>query len=193
MRSITLSLLAFLLLLTPSLAQEADPALTPITEREDAVALLALYAGQWTARGTSRSNFGDELEAASCRMESLFDAATATLVNVGRCASVQGAVDLDGDLTIDEDGMLTGGYFSRFEDTEILSSDGGVYEEGFILEARYRAEIRSELQEIDVALSLTRPQLQVDGRTSFRMIIAILNPDIDEYVEFSVLEFARLD
>ena len=192
MRPIAVLLLAVLLLApTNSLSQEPD--LTPIASRDEAIALMQLYAGDWVARGMSRNNFDDELEAAGCNMQSLFDQPSATLANTGRCANTQGAVNLDGDLTITEGGELTGGYFSRFERAELLSSDGLLYEEGFIVQARYRAEIRQQQQEIEVRVSVDRPILREDGKTVFGMIVEVRHPDTGEFIEFSSLVFTRLD
>lgn len=176
----------------PAFAQAGDvSALTPLTDRDEKVALIAAYAGDWVARGTSRSNFGDPLEAASCRMSSVFDAGTETLTNDGRCANTQRAIELAGDLTVTEDGELDGGYFNRFDMGELLSSNGTAYEEGFIVEAVYLAEIGGDPTEIAVKVSVSRP-LQLDnGDVAFSMVVEVVDPDTAEPVVFSELVFTQ--
>ena len=189
MRLVTTLLLAFLLVV-PAAASAQEGELTPITDRDEAVALMALYAGlNWTARGKSRSDFDDPLEDASCRLDATFDAETATLTNTGRCATTARAINIGGNLTITEDGELTGGYFGRFEAAQLLSSAGYFHEAGFIVEARYLAQIRRQQREIEVRISVSRPQPRDDGRIAFAMIVEVRNPDTGEYVEFSALEF----
>lgn len=172
-------------------AASEEPELTPLTEREDIVALIAAYDGNWVARGQSRTNFGDPLEAASCRMSSEFDAETDTLANDGRCANTQRAVELTGDLSVTEEGELAGGYFNRFDVAELLTSSGEPYEEGFKVYATYRAEIGSDPQEIDVEASVSRPELLENGDTAFSMVIEIRDPDTDEFVVFSQMVFTK--
>lgn len=167
------------------------PELIRIDARDQAVALMAQYAGTgWVGRGQSRSDFEDPLEDASCRVDASFDAATATLTNSGRCATTARAVRVDGDVTISPEGDLTGGYFGRFENAELLSSNGFIHADGFVVEATYRAEIRREIQEISVRISATRPQPRADGRLGFNLLVEVINPDTGEYVPFSILEFA---
>ncbi len=192
---------AFLLALAlpaAALAQSPDgeagqPGLTPLEERADIVALMAEYAGEWVGRGTSRMNFDDPMEAASCRMTAVFDVEADTLTNEGRCANTQRAIDIDGDLTITEEGDLTGGFFSRFEVAELLSSSGEAYEEGFIVEARYLAEIQGDTQEVDARVSVGRPDQTGGGDVAFSMVIAIENPETGEFVSFSEIVFNRRD
>jgi hypothetical protein len=173
----------------PGVAQTPEP--IRIDDRDQAVALLAQYAGSgWVGRGQSRSDFEDPLEDTSCRVDAAFDAATATLTNSGRCATTARAVRVDGDVTISREGDLTGGYFGRFESAELLSSNGFVHADGFVVEATYRAEIRREVQEISVRISATSPQLRPDGRLGFNLLVEVISPDTGEYVPFSILEFA---
>jgi hypothetical protein len=186
-----LALLLSVLLLAPSASFAQDATLTPITNRDDAVAYLALYAGDWAARGQSRSNFDDPLEDAGCSMSTVFDAESATLENTGRCANTLRAIRIDGTLTITPEGTLTGGYFGRFEQAELLSSDGQLYEDRFIVEARYRAQIKGAEQEISVKVTVGRPTLRDDGRTAFGLIVEVIDPDTNEYVEFSSFTFTR--
>ena len=184
-----LSLLLAMLLFLPAVSNAQEAGLTPITDRDDIVALLATYAGQWTGRGESRSDFDDELEATACRLETVFDAATETLTNEGVCANAVRAIDVNGELFITADGELTGGYFGRFEQAELLESRGAAYEEGFIVNARYNVELRREIREINVEIRVGVPVLRDDGRTAFSMVVLVLNADTGEYVEFSVLIF----
>lgn len=168
-------------------AQVTD--LTPVTDRDEMVAMLAAYAGDWTGRGESRSDFDDELEAAACRLETVFDAATETLTNDGVCANAVRSIDVNGTLSITPAGELTGGYFGRFEQAELLESSGAVYEEGFIVNARYNVQIRQEIEEITVEIRVGVPILRDNGQTQFSMVVLLLDPDTNEYVEFSVLIF----
>lgn len=193
--SVALALAVPLLFANIAGAQSPDeaPELTPIEGREAIVELMATYAGNWVGRGTSRLNFEDPLEAASCRMSATFDAEAARLVNDGRCANTQRAIDIDGDLVVGEDGELTGGFFSRFEVAELLSSSGQAYEEGFIVEARYLAEIQGEAQEVDARVSASRPEQLENGDVAFSMVIAIADPDTGEFVSFSEMIFTRRD
>lgn len=178
-----------LALLVPSLSSAQETALTPIADRSQIVALLASYAGEWTGRGQTRSDFDDELEAAACRLETVFDAATETLTNTGACANSVRAIDIIGELTIAEDGGLTGGYFGGFDAAQLLESGGVAYEEGFVVNARYQVEIRREVREIDVEVRVGAPILRDDGRTAFSMVVLVLDQDTSEYVEFSVMIF----
>ncbi len=168
-------------------AQVTD--LTPVTDRDDMVAMLAAYAGNWTGRGESRSDFDDELEASACRLETVFDAATETLINDGACATAARSIDVDGNLTVTPAGELTGGYFGQFEQAELLESNGAVYEEGFIVNARYALEIRQEVRELDIEIRVGVPILRDNGQTQFSMVVLVLDPDTNEYVEFSVMRF----
>ena len=178
-----------LALLVPSQSSAQESELTPITERSQIVALLSSYAGEWTGRGQSRNDFDDELEAAACRLETVFDAATETLTNTGACANAVRAIDIDGELTITEDGGLTGGYFGRFDEAQLLESGGVAYEEGFIVNAVYSVEFRGEEREIDVEVRADAPIVRDDGSTAFSMVVFVLDQDTTEYVEFSVMIF----
>lgn len=171
--------------------EPGEPELTPIEAREDIVALMASYDGNWVARGTSRLNFSDPLEATSCRMTSVFEAAADTLMNEGRCSNVQRAIDLDGDLAISPEGDITGAFFSRFEVAELLASEGQAYEEGFIIDATYLADVRGESEEFDVRVSVSRPQTDAGGDDAFSMVIQIRNPDDGEYMVFTELVFTE--
>ncbi len=101
------------------------------------------------------------------------------------------AISIDGTLGLTPEGDLTGGYFGRFEQAELLSSSGQLYQEGFIVEARYSAQIRGATQEISVKVSVGRPAVRPDGRTAFSLIVAVLDPDTNEYVDFSTFLFTR--
>lgn len=176
----------------PTMAQD-EPVLIPLADRDQVVELLSLYAGEhWVGRGQSRSDFDDPLEEASCRVDAVFDPATATLTNDGRCATTARAIDVDGNVTVTEAGELTGGYFSRFEQAELLSSSGFVHEQGFVVEASYRAEIRREIQNIDVRISAGLPVLRDDGRFAFALLVEVRNQETQEFVPFSILEFTRV-
>lgn len=186
-----LALLFALLFLVPVAASAQDAELTPITTHDDAVALLALYAGDWTGRGQSRSDFDEPMEDAGCNMSTTFDAEATILTNSGRCANTMRAVNIDGTLGLTPEGELTGGYFGRFEQAQLLSSNGQLYQEGFVVEARYRAEFRGGAREIAVKVSVGRPTLGDDGRTSFSLVVSVLDADTNEYVEFSNFRFVR--
>lgn len=176
-----------LALLVPSQSNAQE--LTPIADRSQIVALLASYAGEWTGRGQTRSDFDEELEAAACRLETVFDAGAETLTNTGACANSVRAIDISGELTVAEDGSLTGGYFGGFDAAQLLESAGVAYEEGFVVNARYQVEIRREIREIDVEVRVGVPILRDDGGTAFSMVVLVLNQDTAEYVEFSVMIF----
>ncbi len=186
-----LALLFALLLVVPAAASAQDAQLTPITTHDEAVALLALYAGDWTGRGQSRTDFGDPMEAAGCNMSTAFDVEATLLTNSGRCANTVRAINIDGTLGLTEDGQLTGGYFGRFEQAELLSSSGELYQEGFIVEAHYRVELRGGTREISVKVSVGRPTVGDDGRTSYSLVVSVLDADTNEYVEFSNFRFVR--
>ena len=169
------------------------PILVPLGDRDKIVELMSQYAGEsWVGRGQSRASFDDPLEEASCRVDATFDAATATLTNSGRCATTARAVNVDGDVTVTDEGELTGGYFGRFERAELLSSAGFVHEDGFVVEASYRAEIRREIQEIGVKISASRPVLRADGRMAFALLVELIDQETGEFVPFSILEFSRV-
>jgi hypothetical protein len=192
MRIATAVLIA-LAAVAPAWTYAQQPALAPLGDRGQVAALMAEYAGRnWIGRGESRGNFDDPLEEASCRIDATFDPATATLANTGRCATTARAVNVDGTVTVTPEGGLTGGYFSRFDRAELLSSAGFVYETGFVVEARYRAEIRRTVEEFDVRISAGRPQIRADGRLAFALTIEVTNPDTGEFVPFSILEFYRV-
>ena len=174
-------------------AEASETTLTPLPERDEVVVLIASYEGDWVARGTTRTNFNDPLEAASCRMSSVFDAATQTLSNDGRCASTQRALELQGDLSVTPEGELDGGYFNRFDVAELQSSTGTAYEEGFIIEAVYLAEFGGETQELDAKVSVGRPQQLENGDTAYSLVIEIVDPDTAESVVFSELVFTLRD
>jgi len=187
------AVLIALLAVAPAQSFAQDPVLVPLGDRDQIVALMAEYAGRnWVGRGQSRSNFDDPLEEASCRVDATFDPATATLANAGRCATTARAVNVDGTVAVTPEGDLVGGYFSRFDRAELLSSAGFVYETGFVVEARYRAEIRRQVEEFDVRISAGRPQIRADGRLAFALLIEVTNPDTGEFVPFSILEFYRV-
>ena len=193
MRLLPASVVAFAIVAAASPLSAQGPVAVPLGDRDQVVALMAEFAGEgWVARGESRANFEDPLEEASCRVDAYFDAATATLTNDGRCATTARAVRVDGDVTVTQSGELTGGYFSRFERAELLSSTGAVYETGFVVEATYRAEIRREIEEFDIKVSASRPVLRDDGRLAFSMLVEVTNPDTGEFVPFSILEFSRV-
>src|SRR5262245_31817298 len=119
MQRVLAGLAALAILLPLQLSAQPLPA---VATRDETVAFLQLFAGEWRGRGEARTAFDDPLETSRCDMTAAFDATTATLTNDGDCASTAGRVSLDGTLTVLPDGSLTGGFFSRFERAELISS-----------------------------------------------------------------------
>lgn len=161
----------------------------PVTSRTEAEAFLALYQGSWRGRGESRNGFDEPLESAQCNLDITFNTAELTLSNDGRCASTQGNIDVDGTLTLLPHGTLTGGFFSRFERAELLSSSGRVFTDQIVVEATYRAEIRREVQEIVVRVSVGKPGPAPDGTQAFGMIVEVRDPSTGEFVNFTNMVF----
>ena len=188
-----IAVLIALCLIAPAaaIAQEDELVLTPVTEREDIVALLAGYAGDWTGRGESRADFDDPMEASACRLEATFDTDTATLTNGGACANAVRAIDIGGTLSVTEEGELTGGYFGQFEQAELLESNGAAYEEGFIINATYRLTLRGRENDFDMEVRVGVPILRDDGRTAFSLVMLVRDPDTDAFVEFTRMVFTR--
>jgi hypothetical protein len=103
-------------------------------------------------------------------------------------------------LAVLADGTLTGGFFSRFERAELVSSSGQLTNDQLVVQAVYRAEIRRQIQTITVTLSLSRPialpqpgnafGMQIPaGALAFGMIIEVLDPATQEPVVFSQMVF----
>jgi hypothetical protein len=188
---------AVLILLPLQLSAQPIPA---VATRDETIAFLQLFAGDWRGRGEARSAFDDPLETSRCDMTAVFDAATATLTNDGSCATTQGRVSLDGSLSVLADGALTGGFFSRFERAELLSSSGQLTNDQLVLTAVYRAQIRQQEQILTVTLSLSRPiNLPQEGNAfgmpipagapAFGMIIEVNDPATQQPVIFSQMVF----
>lgn len=188
---------AIVLLLPLQLSAQPLPA---VAGREETLAFLQLFNGAWEGRGEARSAFDEPLETSRCNMTATFDAATATLANDGSCATTQGRVSLDGTLAVLADGTLTGGFFSRFERAELLSSSGQLANDQLVVQAVYRAEIRRVVQTITVTLTLSKPITLPQpgnafgmpipaGAPAFGMIIEVLDPTTQQPVEFSRMVF----
>jgi hypothetical protein len=197
MKRLLAGLGAIALLLPLQLSAQPLPA---VASRGETLAFLQLFDGAWVGRGEARAAFDEPLEASRCDMTATFNEATATLVNDGSCATTQGRVSLDGTLAVLADGTLTGGFFSRFERAELLSSSGQLTNDQLVIEAVYRAEIQRVVQTITVTLALSRPIALPQpgnafgmpipaGATAFGMIIQILDPTTQQQVDFSRMVF----
>lgn len=177
------------LVLSPVVASAQEVLPPPITNDAEAAAFLALFEGNWRGRGESRAAFDDAMEDSQCNLNVVFDAAATTLTNDGRCANTQGGADVDGALALLPGGVLTGGFFSRFERAELLSSSGQILQDRLFVEATYTAEIRRQVQEIVVQVWVSRPAPAPNGVQSFGMIVQVRNPETGEFVDFSNMVF----
>lgn len=178
-------------LVPAAIAQDLDP--TPIADRGEGLALLALYDGRWTADGTTRTTFEDDPEPGRCNMVTTFDANAGTLTNEGRCATATAtrAATIEGDLALAEGGRLTGGYFDRLERAELLESTGILHQDGFIVETRYLLTLAGEPEAYDVIITASRPTVQSDGATTYSLTVDVLDPETGELVDFSTMVFRR--
>jgi hypothetical protein len=197
MKRLLAGLGALAILLPLQLSAQPLPA---VATRDETVAFLQLFNGEWRGRGEARAAFDDPLETTRCDMAAVFDAATATLTNDGDCASTAGRVSLDGTLSVLADGTITGGFFSRFERAELLSSSGTLGNDQLVIQAVYRTEIRRVVQDITVTLTLSRPVtlpqpgnafgMQIPaGSPAFGMIIEVVDPATQQPVPFSQMVF----
>ncbi|MGD9737951.1 MAG: hypothetical protein AB7O56_09955 [Bauldia sp.] len=185
MRLLTAAFVAVATLSAPVIAA----AQTPVTNQTEAQAFLALYQGSWRGRGESRNGFDEAMENAQCNLDVVFNTAELTLTNDGRCASTQGGVDVDGTLTLNPDGTLSGGFFSRFERATLLSSSGRILTNQIVVEATYSAEIRRQVQELVVRVSIGKPGPAPDGTQAFGMIVEVRDPSTGEFVNFTNMVF----
>ncbi|MGV8839927.1 MAG: hypothetical protein ACWA6X_06440 [Bauldia sp.] len=186
----------FALALLPAFAFAQQPAAgeTPpaITDRAEAEAFMALFAGAWRADGNSRAALADPFEETRCNLTTAWDAATATLTNDGRCSTVRGRVDIDGSMTLLADLTLSGGFFSRFQNAELVNSTGQLYGDRFYVEATYLiSQPNRDPQNLTVQIWVSKPALQPDGRFAFGLIAQALDPATQQYVDVSNLVFVR--
>ncbi|MCC6735144.1 MAG: hypothetical protein IT534_03315 [Bauldia sp.] len=187
---------AFALALAPVAAFAQQPAAgeTPpaITDRAEAEAFMGLFAGSWRADGNSRAALADPFEETRCNLTTIWDAATATLTNDGRCSTVRGRIDIDGSVTLLADLTLSGGFFSRFQNAELVNSTGQLYGDRFYVEATYLiSQPNREPQNLTVQIWVSKPALQPDGRFAFGLIAQALDPATQQFVDVSNLVFVR--
>jgi len=176
----------------PAEAPAPGATLPAITDRAEAEAFLGLFAGNWRGEGNSRAALEDPFEETRCNLATTWDAATATLSNDGRCSTVRGRIDIDGSVTLLADLTLTGGYFSRFQNAELINSAGQLFQDRFYVEATYRiTQPNREPQELTVQIWVSKPGLQPDGRFAFGLIAQARDPATQTFVDVSNLVFVR--
>lgn len=199
MRRILTAALA-LALLGPAAAFAQQPAAAPaagetppaIVDRAEAEAFLGLFAGTWRGQGDSRAALEDPFEETRCNLTMTWDVATATLTNGGRCSTVRGRIDIDGSVTLLADLTLAGGFFSGFQNAELINSTGQLFGDRFYVEATYRVtQPNREPQDLTVQIWVSKPGLQPDGRFAFGLIAQALDPAIQAFVDVSNLVFVR--
>ncbi|MCW5713027.1 MAG: hypothetical protein KIT43_00740 [Bauldia sp.] len=199
MRRIFTAALA-LALLGPASALAQQPAAAPaatetppaITDRAEAEAFLGLFAGNWRGEGNSRAALEDPFEETRCNLTTTWDAATATLTNTGRCSTVRGRIDIDGSVTLLADLTLSGGFFSRFQNAELISSTGRLFGDRFYVEATYRiTRPNRDPQDLTVQIWVSKPGSQPDGRFAFGLIAQARDPATQAFVDVSNLVFVR--
>jgi hypothetical protein len=199
MRRILTAALA-LALLGPAAAFAQQPAAAPapgatlpaITDRAEAETFLGLFAGDWRGEGNSRAALEDDFEETRCNLATTWDVAAATLTNVGRCSTVRGRIDVDGSMSLLADLSLSGGFFSRFQNAELTSSTGQLFEDRFYVEATYRiTQPNREPQDLTVQIWVSKPGLQPDGRFAFGLIAQARDPATQAFVDVSNLVFVR--
>jgi hypothetical protein len=157
-----------------------------ITTRDDAIALLALYAGNWTASGVSRGSLNGELVAATCNVEATFDAGTATLAHSGRCSNGQQSFRLRDGISINQSTELVVGFRPRA--ARQIDTHTGMYQGGFVVQAHYVADATET--DIDATVSASRPRL-IDGRVTFNLNVDLVHPGTGQTIQFSSMTFTR--
>ncbi len=189
-----------LVLLAPAAAFAQQPAAAPaagetlpvITDRAEAETFLGLFAGDWRGEGNSRASLEDPFEETRCNLTTTFDTGTATLTNDGRCSTVRGRIDIDGSVTLLADLTLSGGFFSRFQNAELINSTGLLYGDRFFVEATYLLTPPNRTAtELTVQIWVSKPGLQPDGRFAFGLIAQARDPATQEFVDVSNLVFVR--
>jgi hypothetical protein len=189
-----------LLIVHPALPGAQAQEVLRVPNRDEAVAFLALFTGGWRGQGEARAAFDEAFEESRCNLTAVFDPATSVLTNAGRCANTRRGVSVDGTLALLPDGTLVGGFLSRFENAELLSSTGRFLDDQFVVEATYRAEIGRRVEEVTVIISVSKPvSLPAGGNAfgmaipagglAFGMIVQVRNPETQEFVDFSRMVF----
>jgi hypothetical protein len=176
----------------PAAAPAAGETLPAITDRAEAEAFLGLFVGDWRGEGNSRASLTDPFEESRCSLTTTYDTATSTLTNAGRCSTVRGRLDINGSVTLLADLTLSGGFFSRFQNAELTSSTGRLFEDRFYVEATYHITPPNRpASDLTVQIWVSKPGLQPDGRFAFGLIAQARDPATQEFVDVSNLVFVR--